>query len=435
MGKIKRLIAREIFDSRGNPTIEVDTILDNGILGRAAVPSGASTGTREALELRDGDKSRFSGKGVQNAVTNIMKTIAPKIVSMDVTEQADIDKKMIALDGSEDKHNLGANAILGVSLSVAKTAAHVLNMPLYEYIGRLYGEEPKTLPVPMMNVLNGGRHADNNIDFQEFMIVPVGAESFSDALMMASAIFRKLRSIVGEIRRNTSVGIGDEGGFAPVIGGANDAVSIIKETLKLIIRAIEKSGYRPGQDVCIALDPASSEFFKDGVYILASERFTAKDMVYIYTELVKEFPIKSIEDGMAENDVDGWKLLTQTLGNKVQLVGDDLFVTNIKILEDGIKNGLGNSILIKPNQIGSLTESLETIKFAKKYNYNSVISHRSGETEDTTIADLAVGCNAGQIKTGSMARSDRVAKYNQLLRIEEHLGEKAEYLGAKAFRL
>lgn len=435
MGKIKRLIAREIFDSRGNPTIEVDTILDNGILGRAAVPSGASTGTREALELRDGDKSRFSGKGVQNAVTNIMKTIAPKIVSMDVTEQADIDKKMIALDGSEDKHNLGANAILGVSLSVAKTAAHVLNMPLYEYIGRLYGEEPKTLPVPMMNVLNGGRHADNNIDFQEFMIVPVGAESFSDALMMASAIFRKLRSIVGEIRRNTSVGIGDEGGFAPVIGGANDAVSIIKETLKLIIRAIEKSGYKPGQDVCIALDPASSEFFKDGVYILASERFTAKDMVYIYTELVKEFPIKSIEDGMAENDVDGWKLLTQTLGNKVQLVGDDLFVTNIKILEDGIKNGLGNSILIKPNQIGSLTESLETIKFAKKYNYNSVISHRSGETEDTTIADLAVGCNAGQIKTGSMARSDRVAKYNQLLRIEEHLGEKAEYLGAKAFRL
>ena len=434
MSKIKKIIAREIFDSRGNPTVEVDTFLDNGILGRAAVPSGASTGTREALELRDGDKVRFSGKGVQNAVSNIVNKIAPKIKSMEVTDQVAIDKKMLDIDGSDDKHNLGANSILGVSLSVAKAASSDLHIPLNQYIGKLCGEEPRVLPVPMMNVLNGGEHADNNIDFQEFMIIPVGAYNFSMAIMMASVIFRNLRSIVGSISENTSVGIGDEGGFAPMINaGSNDAVSIIKETLKLIIKAIEKSGYKPGEDVSIALDPASSEFFKDGSYVMSNEKFTSKDMVDIYSELVKTFPIISIEDGMAENDSDGWKLLTKTLGESVQLVGDDLFVTNIKILENGVKNGLGNSVLVKVNQIGSLTESLETIKFAKQNNYSTVISHRSGETEDTTIADLAVGCNAGQIKTGSMARSDRVAKYNQLLRIEEYLSDKAEFPGIKAF--
>ncbi|MGR3318714.1 MAG: phosphopyruvate hydratase [Candidatus Anammoxibacter sp.] len=433
MSKIETIVAREIFDSRGNPTVEVDTYLDNGILGRAAVPSGASTGAREALELRDGDETRFFGKGVLKAVSNITEKITPELISMDIADQFAIEKKILELDGTEDKSNLGANAILGVSLSVARAAANDMNVPLYQYISKLYGEEPKVLPVPMMNVLNGGEHADNNIDFQEFMIVPIGAASFSNAMAMASTIFQKLKSIVGGIPDNTSIGIGDEGGFAPMISGAKDAVSIIKETLKLIIRAIEEAGYKPGEDVCIALDPASSEFFKDGAYVLASEKFTPSDMVAMYSELVKEFPINSIEDGMAEDDIEGWKLLTKELGSKVQLVGDDLFVTNIKILQEGVNNGLGNSILIKLNQIGSLTESLDTIQFAKKNNYTTVISHRSGETEDTTIADLAVGCNAGQIKTGSMARADRVAKYNQLLRIEESLGDKAEYPGAKAF--
>lgn len=435
MNKINKLLAREILDSRGNPTVEVDIILEGGIIARASVPSGASTGTREALELRDGDKNRFLGKGVKKAVSNVIDVIASEIASMDVLDQYGIDKKMIALDGSEDKHNLGANAILGVSLAVAKAAAIYLHMPLYEYIARLYGEgiQPDVMPVPMMNVLNGGAHADNNIDFQEFMIIPVGAKRFSEAMTMASKIFHKLNNIVNNIKDNRSVGIGDEGGFAPVISWVNDAVSIVKETLKIIMQAIEKAGYTPGNDVAIALDPASSEFYKDGLYTLASEQFTPKEMVDLYGDLIKEFPIRSIEDGMAESDVEGWRLLTQRLGKDVQLVGDDLFVTNMKILQDGINKGMANAILIKVNQIGSLTETFDTIRLAKKNRYNAVISHRSGETEDTTIADLAVGCNTGQIKTGSMSRSDRIAKYNQLLRIEECLGKKAKYPGARVF--
>ncbi len=434
MSKIKSINAREILDSRGNPTVEVDVVLSNGIVGTAAVPSGASTGTREALELRDGDSKRYLGKGVQNAVANIKKTIKPGVVSMEASDQEGIDNKMIELDGTDDKHQLGANAILGVSLAVAKAAAQDQKIPLYEHISNLYGATPTVLPVPMMNVLNGGEHADNNIDFQEFMIIPIGPNSFQSAMVMASNIFQSLNKIVPRISNNVAVGIGDEGGFAPMMKSGKGAVSIIRQALKLITYAIEQAEYTPGEDVAIALDPASSEFYKDGSYVMASEKFTSAEMVDIYAALVSEFPIKSIEDGMAEDDKEGWKLLTDKLGSSVQLVGDDLFVTNMKILQEGIDNGIANSILVKVNQIGSLTESIDTIKLAKKNKYTAVISHRSGETEDTTIADLAVGCNAGQIKTGSMARSDRVAKYNQLLRINEKLAGNATYPGAKVFQ-
>lgn len=435
MGKILKIRARDILDSRGNPTVEVDVVLDNGVVSTASVPSGASTGSREALELRDGDKLRYSGKGVDKAVFNIKEKIAPKLVKMDIGDQEAIDKKMIALDGTEDKHNLGANAILGVSIAVAKAAAIDMKMPLYRYLGKLYGVEPKVLPVPMINVLNGGAHADNNIDFQEFMIMPVSAGNFREAMNMASSIFHQLNLIVSAMPRNISFGVGDEGGFAPIISGVKGAVAIIKETLNLIMTAIKNAGFVPGEDVVIALDPASSEFYNDGIYTLNGEKFTSEAMVDLYTGLVNEFPIKSIEDGMAENDKDGWKLLTQKIGDSIQLVGDDLFVTNIKILQDGIDNGLGNAILVKVNQIGSLSESIAAIKLAGENNYKSIISHRSGETEDTTIADLAVGCNAGQIKTGSMARADRVAKYNQLLRIEGDLQKNATYLGENCFGL
>lgn len=434
MRKINKILAREILDSRGNPTVEVDIILKSGIIGRASVPSGASTGSREALELRDGDKNRFLGKGVTKAVSNIKNIIAPELIKMDVLDQTIIDNKMLELDGTDDKHNLGANAILGVSLAAAKAAAIEAQIPLYEYIGELYGDEPRVLPVPMMNVLNGGEHADNNIDFQEFMIMPLSAGNFKEALIMASNVFYNLSMIISHLPNNTSFGVGDEGGFAPMIGGNDGAASIIRVTLKLIIKAIEMASLEPGEDVAIALDPASSEFFNDGIYTMAGEDFTPKAMVDLYTALVKEFPIRSIEDGMAENDREGWKLLTDKIGDDVQLVGDDLFVTNMKILQEGIDDEIGNSVLVKVNQIGSLTESLETIKLAKKNNYNPVISHRSGETEDTTIADLAVGCNAGQIKTGSLSRADRVAKYNRLLRINEELGVKAVYPGSDIFR-
>lgn len=433
MSKIRKLAAREIYDSRGNPTIEVDTFLESGSMGRASVPSGVSTGTREALELRDGDMERFFGKGVLGAVSHITKKIAPLITSMDVTDQSAIDRKMVELDGSGDKRNLGANAILGVSLSVARAAADDLKMPLVNYIGKLYGEEPNVMPVPMINVLNGGKHADNNICFQEFMIVPVSAVSFTDAMKMAAKVCQSLQSIVDYIPGNTSVGIGDDGGVAPVIRNANNDVAVINEALKLIIVAIERSGLKPQEDICIALDPASGEFFKDGLYALGAEMLTSEDMVTLYYELVKKFPIISIEDGMAEGDPDGWFRLTQELGNTVQLVGDALFVTNINVLRDGVSRGLGNAILIKANQIGSMTETLETIKFAKQRHYSTVISRRSGETEDSTIADLAVGCNAGQIKAGGMARSDRIAKYNQLVRIEEALGAEAKYSGNRVF--
>ncbi len=433
MAEIKNITAREIIDSRGNPTVEVDVLLRSGVVSRAAVPSGASTGSREALELRDADNSRFLGKGVKKAVSNIKKVIAPKLIKMNCCDQVAIDKKMIGLDGTEDKHKLGANAILGVSLAVAKAAAIESKLPLYSYIGKLYGVDPAILPVPMMNVLNGGEHADNNIDFQEFMIMPLSAGSFKEAMVMSANIFYNLSLIVSHLPNNTSFGVGDEGGFAPMISNVNSAVSIIKVTLKLIVKAIEKASYVPGKDVAIALDPASSEFFKDGIYTMAGEEFKPNEMVDLYAELVKEFPIKSIEDGMAEDDKEGWKLLTEKIGADVQLVGDDLFVTNMKILQDGIDNGIANSILVKVNQIGSLPESLETVKLAKENKYNAVISHRSGETEDTTIAHIAVGCNAGQIKTGSMARADRVAKYNELLRIGESLGKKGVYPGSKIF--
>ena len=415
--------AREIIDSRGNPTIEVETFLENGAVGRAAVPSGASTGAFEAVELRDGDKKRYLGKGVLKAVENVNNFIAPELEGYDAIDQRTIDKLMIDLDGTENKAKFGANAILGVSLSVAKAAAFALELPLYKYIG---GVNAHTLPVPMMNILNGGKHADNTVDLQEFMVMPAGAPDFSEALRMCAEVFHTLKSVLKKDGLNTAVG--DEGGFAPNLKTNEDAI-------KYILRAIEQAGYEAGKDIFIALDPAATELFKDNKYHLEGEGkiLSIPEMVDYYASLVDKYPIISIEDGMAEEDWDGWKMITDKIGSKVQLVGDDLFVTNTKRLEKGIKMGVTNSILIKVNQIGTLTETLEAIEMAKKANYTAVVSHRSGETEDTTICDVVVGTNAGQIKTGAPSRTDRVAKYNQLLRIEEELDEEAEYPGLKAF--
>lgn len=426
MSEIIDVYAREILDSRGNPTVEVDVLLENGILGRAAVPSGASTGKKEALELRDGDKRRYSGKGVENAVTNIIEKIGPELLSIDVAEQALIDRIMLDLDGTENKGNLGANAILGVSLAAAKAAADDTGLPLYRYIG---GVNAKELPVPLMNILNGGKHADNNLDLQEFMIVPVGTDNVRDAIRMGAEVFHSLKGILHEKGYNTAVG--DEGGFAPNLSSNEEAI-------QLIIRAIEKAGFRPGEDILIALDSASSEFYKDGKYYLKGERkegLTSVDMISFYEELINKYPIISIEDGLSEDDWDGWKQLTSRLGNRVQLVGDDIFVTNVKLLEKGIKEGVGNSILVKVNQIGTLTETLDSVEMAKRAGYTAVISHRSGETEDTTIADLSVACNTGQIKTGSLSRTDRLAKYNQLIRIEDELGETSIFRGRSVFKV
>jgi len=423
MSTIERIIGREILDSRGNPTVEVDVILEGGIWGRAAVPSGASTGTYEALELRDADPGRYLGKGVQTAVDNINNIIGPELEGMDGIDQRLVDTAMINLDGTENKSRLGANAILGVSLAVAKAAASFLEIPLYRYVG---GSNAHVLPVPMMNILNGGAHADNNVDFQEFMVMPVGAESFKEALRMGAEIFHNLKKVLKAKKLNTAVG--DEGGFAPDLASNEDAI-------REVVMAIEEAGFIPGRDVYIALDPASSEFYKDGKYVLEGEgrTLTPSEMASYYAELVDKYPIISIEDGMSQDDWDGWKELTDKVGDRVQLVGDDLFVTNVKRLEAGIKTQTANSILIKVNQIGSLTETLDAIEMAKRAKYTAVISHRSGETEDTTIADLAVAVNAGQIKTGAPSRTDRVAKYNQLLRIEEGLGPVAEYPGMRAF--
>jgi enolase len=424
MTAIVDIIGREILDSRGNPTVEVDVHLEDGSLGRAAVPSGASTGAHEAVELRDGDKKRYGGKGVRKAVDAVNGEIFDAIGGMDAEQQAKIDETMIALDGTPNKGRLGANAILGVSLAVAKAAAAANNAPLYRYVG---GTSARTLPVPMMNIINGGAHADNPIDFQEFMIVPVGAPTFSEGLRMGVEVFQTLKKALHDAGHNTNVG--DEGGFAPNLGSAPEA-------LDFVLKAIEKTGYKPGDDVAIALDPASTEFFKNGSYVYEGEGKTrsVKEQAQYLAELVGKYPIVSIEDGMAEDDFEGWKTVTDLIGKKCQLVGDDLFVTNVKRLEDGIKRGLGNSILIKVNQIGTLTETLAAVEMAHKAGYTAVMSHRSGETEDATIADLAVATNCGQIKTGSLARSDRVAKYNQLLRIEEELGAQARYPGRAAFK-
>lgn len=415
MTTISSILAREIIDSRGNPTVEVDVILDCGCMGRAAVPSGASTGEREALELRDGDKKRYLGKGVLKAVDNINNIIAKILIGEDALNQKAIDNLMIREDGTENKSKLGANAILGVSMAVAKAAANAVGLPLYQYIG---GCNAKKLPVPMMNVINGGAHADNNVDLQEFMIVPKGAKTFREGLRMGAEVFHNLKKVLHEKGLNTAVG--DEGGFAPDLKSNEEAITFI-------ISAIEKAGYKPGKDVAIALDAASSEFYEDGKYTIDGKPLSSEEMIAYYAGLVKKYPIFSIEDGLDQNDWDGWKKLTETLGSSVQLVGDDLFVTNTKILKRGIDQKIANSILIKVNQIGSLTETLDAIEMAHKAGYTAVISHRSGETEDTTIADIAVAKNAGQIKTGSMSRTDRIAKYNQLLRIEEELGSIAEY--------
>jgi enolase len=424
MNTIADVYAREILDSRGNPTLEVEVLLESGVTGRAAVPSGASTGEREALELRDGDAARYLGKGVLTAVDNVNSQIADQIIGMDATDQAEIDARMIELDGTEFKSKLGANAILGVSLAVARAAAESLGLPLYRYIG---GVNARELPLPMMNILNGGAHADNNVDIQEFMIMPIGAANFSMALRMGAEIFHALKSVLKKKGYNTSVG--DEGGFAPNLGSNEEALQVIME-------AIEKAGYKPGEDVLLALDVAASELFKDGAYFLENEKTpkkTADQLVDFYEDLVNRYPIISIEDGMAENDWDGWKKITERLGERIQLVGDDLFVTNTKTLQQGIDKGVANSILVKLNQIGTLTETLDAIETAKRAGYTAVISHRSGETEDTTLADLAVAVNAGQIKTGSLCRTDRVCKYNQLLRIEDELGATALFKGKSVF--
>jgi enolase len=421
MGEIIDIYAREVIDSRGNPTVEVDVLLDSGATGRAIVPSGASTGAREALELRDGNKKRFHGKGVLTAIKNILEEITPRLRGLESQDQALIDNTMIELDGTENKSRLGANAILGVSMAVCHASANELGLPLYRYIG---GCNAKELPVPMMNIMNGGAHADNNLDIQEFMIMPVGFKDFALALRAGAEIFQTLKSILKKKKLNTSVG--DEGGFAPNLNTNEEALSII-------IQAITESGYKPGKDVFLALDVASSEFYEKGKYNFEGRKITSSEMVDYYEKLTKKYPILSIEDGTAENDWNGWKLLTERMGNKVQLVGDDLFVTNTKILKQGIEKGIANSILIKLNQIGTATETLDAIEMAKRAGYTAVISHRSGETEDTTIADLAVACNTGFIKTGSLSRSERIAKYNRLLRIEEELGEAAVFKGKEAF--
>ena len=421
---IEGVVAREILDSRGNPTVEVDVVLQSGVVGRASVPSGASTGAHEAVELRDGNAARFLGRGVENAVRNVNEIIAPELEEMTVSEQVAIDHLMIKLDGTSNKSRLGANAILGVSLACARAAAEVHGMPLYRYIG---GSNACELPVPMMNIINGGSHADNNVDIQEFMIMPVNAPSFKESLRMGAEVFHSLKAVLKAKGLNTAVG--DEGGFAPNLNSNEEA-------LQVIIEAIEKASYKPGHDIKIALDAASSEFYRDGKYLLGAEEVPEKNadqMIEFYQNLVQKYPIISIEDGLDEDDWNSWKKLTSALGDKVQLVGDDLFVTNTTRLSRGIREGIANSILIKVNQIGTLTETLDTIEMAKKAGYTCVISHRSGETEDSTIADIAVATNAGQIKTGSLSRSDRIAKYNQLLRIEEELGSTARFSGAGTF--
>ena len=425
MSAIQKITGRQIIDSRGNPTVEVDVVLESGVQGRAAVPSGASTGEKEAIELRDGDKKRWMGKGVSKAVGNISKLIAPNLLGMEAFDQVAVDRAMIALDGTKTKGRLGANAILGVSLAVAKAAAAESGQPLYRYLG---GANARTLPVPMMNIINGGAHADNRLDLQEFMIMPVGAARFSEALRMATEVFHTLKGILKKKVLNTAVG--DEGGFAPDLGSNEEA-------LELIVQAIEQAGYKPGKDMALALDAAASEFYDKGRYRLEAEKqpdHSPDEMIRYYQRLVDRYPIVSIEDGLSELDWKGWRMLTERLGDRVQLVGDDIFVTNVEIFSQGIKDGIGNSILIKLNQIGTLTETLEAIELAKRSAYTAVVSHRSGETEDTTIADVAVAMNTGLIKTGSLSRTDRMAKYNQLLRIEEELGSAALYPGRAAMR-
>jgi len=424
MSAITDIHAREILDSRGNPTVEVDVVLESGAFGRAAVPSGASTGTREAVELRDGDKSRYGGKGVLQAVESVNGEIYDALAGFDADEQLIVDRTMIELDGTDNKSRLGANAILGVSLAVAKAAAEEAGLPLYRYVG---GTFARTLPVPMMNIINGGAHADNPIDIQEFMIQPISAPSVAEAIRMGAEVFHALKKALKDAGHNTNVG--DEGGFAPNLKSTETA-------LDFILQAIEAAGYKPGEEIALCLDAASSEFFKDGKYVLAGEKKTldSKAMVKYYSKLVANYPIISVEDGMAENDWEGWKLLTDTLGGKVQLVGDDIFVTNPEILARGIEQGIANSILVKVNQIGTLSETLEAVEMAHKAGYTAVMSHRSGETEDSTIADLAVATNCGQIKTGSMSRSDRIAKYNQLIRIEEELDAVAHFAGRSILR-
>ncbi len=425
MSLIDLVYAREVLDSRGNPTVEVEVVLESGVTGRAIVPSGASTGAFEAVELRDGDKGRYLGKGVEKAVDNVNEIIAPELEGMDATDQPGIDGLLIELDGTPNKGKLGANAILGVSMAVARAAAEEVGLPLFQYIG---GVNAKQLPVPMMNILNGGEHADNNVDVQEFMILPVGAKSFREGLRMGAEVFHSLKKVLGE--NGLACGVGDEGGFAPNLDSNRAA-------LELIVEAISKAGYEPGKDVMLGLDVAATEMYNKETkkYVLAGEgkELTAEQMVDLYEDWANNFPIITIEDGLDEEDWDGWKVLTERLGNKLQLVGDDLFVTNTERLERGIEAGVSNSILIKVNQIGTVTETLDAIEMAKRAGYTAVISHRSGETEDTTIADLAVAVNAGQIKTGAPSRTDRVAKYNQLLRIEEMIGESARYCGLKSF--
>ena len=423
MSAIVDIVGREILDSRGNPTVECDVLLESGTMGRAAVPSGASTGSREAIELRDGDKSRYLGKGVLKAVENINTEISEAVLGLDASEQAFLDRTMIDLDGTDNKGRLGANATLAVSMAVARAAAEESGLPLYRYFGGMGGMQ---LPVPMMNVINGGAHANNSLDLQEFMIIPVGAKSFREAVRYGAEVFHALKKILGD--RGISTAVGDEGGFAPSVESHEAAI-------QLILEAIDKAGYTAGEQIALGLDCAASEFYKDGKYVLSGENLslTAESWTDMLATWVDKYPIISIEDGMHEGDWDGWKHLTERLGNKVQLVGDDLFVTNTKILREGIDKRIANSILIKINQIGTLTETFSAIELAKRSNYTAVISHRSGETEDSTIADIAVGTNAGQIKTGSMSRSDRMAKYNQLLRIEEDLGDVASYPGRSAF--
>jgi enolase len=423
MSSVVDVVAREILDSRGNPTVECDVLLESGVMGRAAVPSGASTGSREAIELRDGDAGRYLGKGVLQAVENVNTEISEAIIGLDAQEQAFIDKTLIDLDGTENKSRLGANAMLAVSMAVAKAAAEESGLPLYRYFG---GSGPMQMPVPMMNIINGGEHANNSLDIQEFMIMPVGLPTFREALRCGAEVFHALKKLLD--KKGFSTAVGDEGGFAPNLGSHAEAI-------QLILQAVEQAGYTPGQDVLIALDCAASEFYKDGKYKLSGEglELTSAQFVDYLANLADQFPIVSIEDGMAEGDWDGWKLLTDRLGAKVQIVGDDVFVTNTRIFKEGIKKGVANSILIKINQIGTLTETFAAIEMAKRAGYTAVISHRSGETEDSTIADIAVGMNALQIKTGSLSRSDRIAKYNQLLRIEEDLGDTAGYPGREAF--
>ncbi len=425
MSHIHQIYGREVLDSRGNPTIEVEVTLDSGATGRAIVPSGASTGEHEAVELRDGDKTRYMGKGVLTAVKNVNTIMAKKLAHMNADNQYEVDQTLIALDGTPNKAKLGANAILGVSLATARAMAMEVGVPVFQYLG---GVQANTIPVPMMNILNGGAHADNNVDFQEFMVMPAGAKSFSEGLRMGVEVFHHLKAVLKSRKYNTAVG--DEGGFAPNLKSNDEAIEVILE-------AIQKAGYKAGKDVMIALDPASSEYFQEGKYVFKKSdkrKLSPDQMVKFFENWVRQYPIVSIEDGMAENDWEGWKTMTDALGGKIQLVGDDIFVTNPKFLSKGIEKGVANSILVKVNQIGTLSETIDAVQMAHRAGYTTVISHRSGETEDTTIADIAVALNCGQIKTGSASRTDRIAKYNQLLRIEEMLGDRAVYLGKKAFR-